>query len=304
MRYSVIITAIGLTISAAVAQTTPNPQDVAAIKGQCGCHAVDFNYVETFSPDKLYTFKDRYTAKGIEWVFVDEERPGKLVIQHLLVANDTMVIKHWREDWLYQNTSLLAFDQNASWKRLTISPEQAKGQWTQQVFEVDDSPRYQGSATWIHADGRHYWESTVDAPLPRREYTKRHDYNVMRRTNHHEITPTGYRHEQDNDKIIRSEAGDQLLAQEKGINDYARTDDSKCAVAKAWWAAHRAYWADVRTIWGEVLANRPEVALKGQVKGMVMGRELDDLATTSLKGTYNTTSTRPLIRGVMEKYLK
>jgi hypothetical protein len=292
-----------------LASLAQSAQDVAAIKGQCGCHAVDFRYAETFSPDKLYTFKDRYTAKGIEWVFVDEEhgsagRPGKLVIQHLLVAGDTMVIKHWREDWTYQNTNLLAFDQNATWKRRTLTPEQVRGQWTQQVFEVDDSPRYEGTATWVHADGRHYWNSTVDAPLPRREYTKRHDYNVMRRRNHHEITPTGYVHEQDNDKIIRSEAGDQLLAQEKGLNAYTRTDEAKCAAAKAWWANHRAYWVDVRNTWAEVLKDRPTVALRGQVSGNVLGRELDMLGTSSLKGTYNSAATRPLIRAVMEKYLK
>ncbi|WP_018622836.1 DUF6607 family protein [Spirosoma luteum] len=304
MQHTTSLLATLLTISTSFAQTSLNPQDIAAIKGQCGCHAVDFRYAETFSPDKLYTFKDRYTAKGIEWVFVDEERPGKLVIQHLLVAADTMVIKHWREDWLFQNTSLLAFDQNAAWKRQTLTPDQAKGQWTQQVFEVDDSPRYEGSATWVHADGRHFWESTVDAPLPRREYTKRHDYNAMRRTNHHEITATGYVHEQDNDKIIRSEAGDQLLAQEKGINAYTRTDETKCQAAKDWWAKQRTYWVDVRNVWNEVLANRPAVALRGQVKGMVLGRELDDLATSSLKGAYNSAATRPQIRGVIEKYLK
>lgn len=203
MHYNLVCLTMLLTASAALAQN-PNPQDVSAIKSQCGCHEVDFRYAETFAPDKAYAFKDRYQTKGTEWVFVDEEtgtpggrpssQPGKTVIQHLLVVGDTVVIKHWREDWLFQNTSLLAFDQNAAWKRATLQPEQVKGQWTQQVFEVDDSPRYEGSATWIHADGRHFWESTVDAPLPRREYTKRHDYNVMRRTNHLEITATGYVH--------------------------------------------------------------------------------------------------------------
>lgn len=304
MRPTLILAvSLGL-LSQSVAQTTPKAEDVAAIKGQCGCHEVSFLYAETFSPDKQYPFKDRYTAKGIEWVTTDEERPGKLVIQHLLVVGDTMVIKHWREDWLYQNTSLLTFDQNASWKRRTLTPEQAKGQWTQQVFEVDDSPRYEGSATWIHADGRHYWESTVDAPLPRREYTKRHDYNVMRRTNHHEITATGYLHEQDNDKVIRSEVGDQLLVSEKGLNTYTRTDEKKCQVATNWWTRNRAYWADVRSVWGEVLKGRQAVALRGQVKGMVLGRELDELAAASLKGSYNSPTTRPLIKAVIEKYLK
>ena len=304
MRLSLLFIGISLSAHSIFAQTTPKPEDIAAIKGQCGCHDVSFLYAETFAPEKSYVFKDRYTAKGTELVFVQEESPTKIVIQHLLVVGDSMVVKHWREDWLYQNTSLLKFDQNATWKRAKLTADQARGQWTQKVFEVDDSPRYEGSATWIHADGRHYWENTTDAPLPRREYTKRTDYNVMRRTNHHEIRSDGYVHEQDNDKIIRSEAGDQLLASEKGINTYKRTDEKKCQAAKDFWAKNRAYWADVRAVWNDVLANRDGVAIKGQVKGSVLGRELDELATTTQKTAYDSKTSRQLIRQTIEKYLK
>ncbi|MFD2571107.1 DUF6607 family protein [Spirosoma soli] len=304
MRLSLLFSSLVLISIQGFTQSTPKSDDVEAIKKQCGCHDVDFVYAETFAPDKSYSFKDRYRAKGTEWVFVDEDQPGKIVIQHLLVVGDSMVIKHWREDWLFQNPSLLKFDQNATWKRITLSPAQVKGQWTQKVFEVDDSPRYEGSATWIHADGRHFWESTVDAPLPRREYTKRSDYNVLRRTNHHEITAEGYIHDQDNDKIVRSEAGDQLLASEKGLNTYKRTDEAKCKIAKDWWQKNRTYWADVRAVWDEVLASRPVVALRGQVKGNVLGRELDELSTAAQKGSYNSATSRQLIRQTIEKYLK
>ncbi len=302
LRLSVLL--LLLSVNGVIAQSLPKPEDIAAIKSQCGCHDVNFLYAETFAPEKSYVYKDRYTAKGTELVFVEETSPTKVVIQHLLVMNDTMVIKHWREDWLYENTALLKFDQNASWKRADLTPAQAKGQWTQKVFEVNDSPRYEGSATWIHADGRHFWESTVDAPLPWREYTKRTDYNVMRRTNHHEITATGYVHEQDNDKIIRSEAGDQLLASEKGLNTYTHTDEKKCQAAKDWWAKNRTYWADVRAIWNDILASRDAVTIKGQVKGNVLGRELDELAITTQKTGYNSATSRQLIRQTIEKYLK
>ncbi len=313
MRLSIIFLAWLLAVPDLLAQSLPKPEDVAAIKGQCGCHEVNFLYAETFAPEKTYTFKDRYTAKGIEWVFVAEEtglpgikptsQPAKIVIQHLLVAGDTMVIKHWREDWIFQNTALLKFDQNASWKRADLTPAQAKGQWTQKVFEVDDSPRYEASASWIHADGRHYWESTVDAPLPRREYTKRTDYNVMRRTNHHEIRPDGYIHEQDNDKIIRSEAGDQLLVSEKGLNTYRRTDENKCRAAKDWWAKNRLYWADVRAVWEGINTNQG-IALRGQVKGAVLGRELDELASMAQKPDYTSATGQRLIRETITKYVK
>ncbi|MBD2751640.1 DUF6607 family protein [Spirosoma validum] len=309
MRLSLFVGFALLIVSNTFGQPLPKPNDIAAIKGQCGCHEVSFLYAETFSPNKNYVFKDRYTAKGTEWVFVDETvgsvtQPTKLVIQHLLVIGDTIVVKHWREDWVYQNTSLLKFSQNASWKREKLTPAQVKGQWTQQVFEVDDSPRYEGSATWIHADGRTYWESTADSPLPRREYTKRSDYNVLRRTNHHEIRTDGYVHEQDNDKIMRTEASDQLLASEKGLNTYKRIDEAKCQAAKVWWSQNRAYWSDVRAVWNELLVNRDVVAIKGQVKGQVLGRELDELSMMAQKSTYNSAASRQLIRQTIEKYLK
>lgn len=304
MRLPVFLVGLCLTMHVSFSQTVPKLEDVAAIRGQCGCHDVTFLYAETFAPEKSYVFKDRYIAKGTELVFVDEESPTKIVIQHLLVVNDSITVKHWREDWLYQNTSLLKFEQNATWKREKLTVEQVKGQWTQKVFEVDDSPRYEGSATWIHADKRNYWENTADAPLPRREYTKRSDYNVLRRTDHHEIRSDGYIHDQDNDKVIRSEAGDQLLASEKGLNVYKRTDERKCQTAKAWWVQNRAYWSDVRAVWNDLLASRDLVSIRGQVKGNVLGRELDELATTTQKTTYNSAASRQLIRQTIEKYLK
>lgn len=36
----------------------------------------------------------------------------KIGIQHLVVVGDTIVVRHWREYWLFQNTALLAFDRN------------------------------------------------------------------------------------------------------------------------------------------------------------------------------------------------
>ncbi|MBC3785581.1 DUF6607 family protein [Spirosoma utsteinense] len=298
-----------LSSALAFAQEAPRPEDITAIKGQCGCHNVVFTYAEKSAPDKQYTFKDPYTARGTEWVFVAEQQgpanqPTTIVIQHLLVAGDSVVIKHWREDWSFESRDLLTFRQNATWKRVTRPAQQVKGQWAQKVFEVDDSPRYEGSATWNHTNGRHYWESTADAPLPRREYTKRQDYNVMRRTNHHEITATGYVHEQSNDKIIRSESGDQLLVTEKGLNAYTRTSEAPCGAAKAWWAKHKAYWADVRAAWAEVLAGRQDVALRQQVKGMVLSHELDELEQLAVATPGSPAADRDTIKRTILKYLK
>lgn len=278
--------------------------DIQAIKGQCGCQAVTFKYAETFSPSKEYKFKDRKELGGLEYVFVDEETPDKLVLMHLLVINDSTVIKHWREDWKYQNTDLLAYEDGHNWKYKGISTKEAKGQWSQQVFEVDDSPRYEGSATWFHADGRHVWENTTDAPLPRREYTTRNDYNVMRRTNRIVITSYGYLHDQDNGKILRTPDGEKVIAYEKGINDYRRVNVNACKAAKDWWTKNRTFWVDVRNVWGDIIARKKGIQLEKNAGGKSLSQSLNDLADAYAKAPKPTAENKAEIRSTIEKFLK
>jgi hypothetical protein len=237
-------------------------KDIANIKSFCGCFDVDFKYAETFKSDSNYKLAKPYLAKATEWVEIIEEEKNKIVLQHLLVISDSMIIKHWREDWTYENTSVLNYDQSFTWKKVSLDPQSVKGQWTQSVWEVSDEPRYQGSATWIHADGKNYWQNTTDAPLPRREYTQRYDYNVLNRTNTLWITNTGWIHEQDNKKIIRK-AGlpDSLLVMEKGYNIYYKITDSKCASAKKWWADNKNRYEKVRKDWDDKIAGSTEIKL-------------------------------------------
>ncbi len=280
-------------------------EDIKAIKGQCGCFDIKFSYAETFAPDKNYKFHDRYVTGGREWVFVDEESKDKLVLMHLLVINDTLVIKHWREDWQYENTDLLAFDKGMTWKATQLPKNQVKGQWTQSVFEVNDMPRYEGTASWIHKDGKHLWANITDAPLPRREYTKRSDYQVLRRNNRIHVTPAGYLHEQDNDKVIRDASGDKLLAQEKGLNDYQKVDDAKCKQAIDFWAKNREYWIDVRAVWGQLIAQNKGLSLKAKSEdGKMLWKELDDLVEGfKKKEVKNAAQRQTEIRSLINKYL-
>ncbi len=292
---------MGVSILANAQKST----DIAAIKGQCGCFDIKFSYAETFAPDKNYQYHDRYVTGGREWVFVDEESKDKLVLMHLLVINDTMVIKHWREDWQYENTDLLAFDKGLTWKATQLPKNQVKGQWSQSVFEVNDMPRYEGTASWIHKDGQHLWANITDAPLPRREYTKRSDYQVLRRNNRIHVTPDGYLHEQDNDKVIRDASGDKLLAQEKGLNDYKKIDDEKCKIATEFWAKNREYWVDVRTVWGQLIAQNKGISLKAKSDdGKMLWKELDEVVESlKAKGEKNATKRQAEIRSVINKYL-
>ena len=250
-------------------QNTKKQQDIAAIKSMCGCYEVKFNFAETFQYSKdTANYKPSKTKHdyGLEWIELVEETPNKLMLQHLLIVSDDMIIKHWRQDWLYQNTDLYTYNKENNWTYNKLTKEEVKGQWTQKVFQVDDSPRYEGTASWVHVDGKDYWMNTTNAPLPRREYTKRDDYNILKRRNIHEITSYGWLHEQDNDKIVRADNGkDTVLAQEKGIDTYSKVADSKCLAAQKWWKDNSGLWKNVRTKWQTIFAENKDLTLEKSV---------------------------------------
>jgi hypothetical protein len=291
------------------AQKSKNKKELdrQAIKSMAGCYDIRFNFAETFAPDTAYKFHPNYRSGGTEYVTVVEDSPNKIVLQHLLVVGDTMIIKHWRQDWLYENTELYTYNQDNTWQYTQKPAKEVAGQWTQKVYQVDDSPRYEGTASWVHADGRHYWEATADAPLPRREFSKRSDYNVMVRRNRQEIVDKGWVHEEDNDKVIRSAEGDKLLAQEKGFNTYYRTDMSNCQVAEDWWQAKGAYWADVRAVWDELFASRQPIHLvqKDEASGQMLFMKLFGLQDELLQAkNYQSAEARQAIRALIQQHLK
>ena len=257
-------------------------KDINAIKSMCGCYEVTFNFTETFnySEDSTYIPSKNKIAHGLEWANLIEDENNKLSIQHILIVGnpaEPMIVKHWRQDWLYENTNFYMFNHDNQWTYQTKSAEEVTGQWTQKVYQVDDSPRYEGSATWVHVDGKSYWENTTPAPLPRREYTQRSDYNVTLRGNRQEITDYGWVHEQDNEKIIR-EAGkeDIVLAKEKGFNTYKKVADSRCKAAAKWWTENENKWAAVRKKWDQVFSENQDLELKDKVDNKPLFKQLSE----------------------------
>ncbi len=244
-------------------------QDIEAIKEMCGCFEIDFKFSETFqySNDSNYSKSKNYNAKALEYAKLIKDEKGHISIQHLLVMGD-YIIKHWRQDWIFQNKDLLKYDGNNTWKYISKTKKDVKGQWTQKVFQVDDSPRYEGSATWVHADGKSYWENSSYAPLPRREYTKRNDYNIMIRGNRQEITEDGWVHDQDNFKVVKDSESDSevIIASEKGINSYTRVDESNCKEAIKWWDENNEKWLLVLEKWNSIYSKKDDISLRQSVE--------------------------------------
>ena len=269
-----------LAVGTAMFTQAQNQKDVKAIKAMTGCYDVSFNFAETFIHQKEYEKKKNYRSGALEWITVAEESPKKIELQHILIVNPQgsgkdAIVKHWRQDWKFENTDLHVFDKGSQWKFKKLPAESVKGQWTQMVYQVDDAPRYSGTGTWVHLDGRTYWESAADAPLPRREYTTRKDYNVLVRGNHQEIFDWGWIHDQDNKKILRKDgAADETIVEEKGLEYYKKVDDAKCIIAQNYWNEYAPLWKTVRQTWDEELAKNKDLSVTPDVEDIFLYKDL------------------------------
>lgn len=279
-------------------------QDREAIKALAGFYKVTFNYTETFSPDDDYKFHEKHRSSAKEWALILEDSPKKISIQHLLVMRgDSMIIKHWREDWTYEDTQILAYDKNDTWKKVSLSANDVKGKWTQKVFQVDDSPRYQAIGTWVHVDGKHQWQSNSDSPLPRREYSERNDYNVLNRGNMLYLTKTGWMFEQDNKKIVRSESGDKLLAMEKGLEEFVKTDPKSFGYAQTWWKEQEKFWKDARETWDVVFAENDVIKLTSKVDNKLLYEQFFALGAQSVKEHWDSAKNKDGVKKIILAYL-
>lgn len=285
------------------------------IRSMAGCYIVDFKFAETFSPIDGYEFRDRYYARAKEYVFVVEETDNKISLQHLLrvgnPSNDddpdkTTMIKHWRQDWVYENRELLTYDRDFTWRKRQLSADEARGTWTQQVFQVDDAPRYEGYGRWVHEQGRHYWDGVADAPLARRDRTTREDYNVLQRDCRVEVFGSGgWMIDQDNQKLVRDANGhDTLVCMEKGLETFTPADYDR-APFDAWYAKRADFWADVRGCWAELRAARDHIQFELIVDDVLMYDSFFELAEAFADPSdYDSAAAVDGIRSILKRHVK
>ncbi len=252
------------------AADTSREKDRLAILAMQGEYRVDFRFEETVALKAGYERHDVKETGGYEIVLVVEDDPDRIVLQHLLVMPGGAVIKHWRQDWVYEATERFEFVADQTWDVRGLDAALTKGAWTQCVFEVSDAPRYCGTGRWNHRYGVSTWTSDRSwRPLPRREYTKRDDYNALNAENRHTVTPNGWTHEQDNTKTVRvGRNTSETLVREFGFNDYRNIDGYDFEPARAYWAKTGNYWARVRKAWERRLDSGNTLVLKTEIDGM------------------------------------
>lgn len=228
-------------------------RDREAILAMQGEYRVTFDFTEVLAIEPGYELKEPKITPAREIVYVIEDTGDYIALQHLLLvgpADEPFVVKHWRQDWQYQPSRLMAYRGFGDWDMTDVASEDGYGAWSQTVYQVDDSPRYAGLAVWVHDVNSSTWEPAPSwRPLPRRDATTRDDYDVIEAVNRHSVMDWGWSHEQDNSKLVLRNGEERELVREHGLNTYVRSELENAEAVADYWQATQEYWADIREVW-------------------------------------------------------
>jgi hypothetical protein len=285
---------------AATSAETPASQferDRQSILAQAGQWRVRFDMRENVSFRAGYEPLEEKLSAGDEIVRVVYDDGARISLQHILVMSDDagghMIIKHWRQDWVYEPETVLTYAGPNRWTVTPVSAADRRGAWSQTVWQTDDSPRYGGVGHWDYDHGLAEWTSNATwRPLARRDAVRNPIYDRYLGTNRHALTPQGWVHIQDNMKMGQAEgdAGEPVaIVQEDVINTYRRVDNYDAAPGDAYWAATKDYWAGVRAAWDAVATANGGIYLEEEAnRGAVTGKPLMDWAEEIQAGTLTT----------------
>ena len=143
--------------SRTVLDTTPKPefaaiyekglskkeQDRRAILALAGDHRVSFDFIETASSADTYKTRRPYFSWATERAFVITNEEDFISLQHILVmefvdqegkVQGPFVMKHWRQDWSFEGTSLVVFKGEKTWEKKEL--RKRKGVWAQAVYQL------------------------------------------------------------------------------------------------------------------------------------------------------------------------
>jgi hypothetical protein len=283
-------------------------RDRRAILAMAGAYRVSFDFLEVVRFDPKLKPDAPYQSWGTEYVFVAEDRPDFVALQHILVMrffekdqpSDAMVVRHWRQEWRYQAESLLAYEGANAWARRAVPAAERSGAWVQSVLQVDDSPRYAGRGRWKHEGGVSTWVSDETwRPLPRREFSVRKDYDVLVGTNRHTITPQGWVQEENNLKLVMN--SNKYLSREYGVARYERIRDYDFGPGETYYRRTEPFWAEVRAAWRELEQGRGRFGVRAPVDQAQLFMPFFDYAQRLAEGAaFDRDAARTFIRRTLQ----
>lgn len=237
-----------------------------ALHKMAGCYLVDYSYVETdalkpgyIRDPRVYDVNKDKSVK--EWIFAEDDSPSRVVLQHILFANDRAgksvhMLKHQAEDWVFDAPYVYEFTAPNTWEvKLAQAGQMGGDQWTRKITNLDDGLRYQCSAAWDFSGEFPQWGCANFSPIPGRETRDmgRKDYNTLDRYSHLVLYGNSWLERQTNMKTIFKDGVKTPLVREEGKNWYVRLPDAECAAAQEFVKPRVAFWRFLRRVWDEVL---------------------------------------------------
>lgn len=278
---------------AAAVEAAKFQSDRAHILAMAGTFKVKFDFREQTSWQADYTPIEPKVSGGHEVVRVIEDTGRRIVLQHILVVEaegQTFLVKHWRQDWTYEPTTMLVYESANRWKLETTPQNLRAGRWSQTVWQTDDSPRYGALGEWSEEGGVPRWRSRWTwRPLARRDAVRNPVYDRYMAINRHSPTPNGWIHWQDNIKMGMKDGKLVPFVQEMTLNTYTRFDGFNAGAADAYWAKTKDYWAAVRADWDAVIARKNGIYVTEEAQaGSTSGPRLMGLADEINEGKLTT----------------
>lgn len=297
-------------------------RDRAAILSLAGDYRVSFHFLETLGLTETFQPDRPYHSWTTERVHLLKDTGKRISLQHTLEmyfleddgkVSEPSLVKHWRQDWTYEDREILAYLGDSTWEKRTVGSDEVKGAWSQAVFQVDDGPRYETLGRWEHRGNLSCWTSdSFLRPLPRREHSVRKDYGVLDGFHRIILTPTGWLHEQHAWKRVAgetskdSDAAPAFLAAEIGLDRYERITAPALTVARDYWEKTGPYWALVRRLWDEAFEANQRFRLEDKVKGDTLYDLLFAPADALAQGTetFDPVAAEAEVREAISAFLK
>ena len=291
-------------------------RDRRAILAMIGGYRTSFDFIETVGFNPTYKPAAPYQSWGTEYVYLVEDQGDFISLQHVIVMfikmpdksiSEAMVIKHWRQDWQYEDISLNVYAGNNTWKKKEFAKEDIAGTWSQSVYQVDDSPRYQSTGHWQHKNNYSSWLSQETwRPLPRREFSVRDDYDVLIGTNRHTITPFGWVQEEENLKVKllqnNSNEIDKILAKEIGLARYEHIVNHDWKAGDEYWTKTTPFWKEVRDIWNTILEDTKVLVVKKTIENKSLYESMFKMADNSTNNESQPLN-RKEIESILNRYI-
>lgn len=295
---------------------SPLERDRRAILAMAGDYRVTFDFLEIEAFPAVEKRDKPYQSWGTERIYVDSDSGSTISLVHILdmrilqddgSVSEPIVTKHWRQTWQYEPAEIVEYKGRERWERRKLNTAERQGQWSQTVYQVDESPRYASVGRWSHSGSFSTWLSgDTWRPLPRREWSVRKDYQVLLGTNRHTITATGWLQEENNLKAVLTQPERSIdpahpyVAREYGVARYARIAGGDFAAGDEYYQRTRHFWSDVLAAWKTLFHENAQLTLRAPVDQAGLFAKLFEYADHLANGETPTVAPAEAIREALQ----